>query len=212
MDVELTVVGEVIVDDERDLLHIDTAGPHVCRDEHTGRARPELLHDGVSLLLHHVAVHGRDSEVGLPHLLSEPVNLCEQVVRVGGWVFVFVVRESGGMAYLPLRTMSPCMAVTVKPASRIFSVSQSTCVRMRKAQHEHHFVWVCGCVAVPLCNVMPQLEETLLAPLLLERIPFGLRVFDLPLIVPFPPKIEAFSRRFLFASKHPDFECTVFLQ
>lgn len=35
----------------------------------------ELLHDGLSLLLRHVSVHGRHSEVGLPHLLCQPVHL-----------------------------------------------------------------------------------------------------------------------------------------
>ena len=36
---------------------------------------PELLHDCVSLLLWHVSVHGADGEVGLPHLLRQPVHL-----------------------------------------------------------------------------------------------------------------------------------------
>ena len=36
---------------------------------------PELLHDCVSLLLWHVSVHGANSEVGLPHLLCQPVHL-----------------------------------------------------------------------------------------------------------------------------------------
>ena len=36
---------------------------------------PELLHDCVSLLLWHVSVHGANGEVGLPHLLRQPVHL-----------------------------------------------------------------------------------------------------------------------------------------
>ena len=75
MDVELTVVGQIVVDDQGDLLHVDATRPHVCRDEDAGLAAPELLHDGVSLLLRHVSVHGAHSEVCLPHLLSEPVDL-----------------------------------------------------------------------------------------------------------------------------------------
>lgn len=35
----------------------------------------ELLHDGLPLLLWHVAVHGGHGEVGLPHLLRQPVHL-----------------------------------------------------------------------------------------------------------------------------------------
>ena len=40
VDVELTVVGEVIVDHKRDLLHVDATRPHICCDEH-----PEI-HNG----------------------------------------------------------------------------------------------------------------------------------------------------------------------
>lgn len=36
---------------------------------------PEVFHDGVSLFLRHVSVHGADGEVGLAHLLGQPVNL-----------------------------------------------------------------------------------------------------------------------------------------
>ncbi len=36
---------------------------------------PEVFHDGVSLFLRHVSVHGADGEVGLAHLLSQPVDL-----------------------------------------------------------------------------------------------------------------------------------------
>lgn len=35
----------------------------------------EFAHDGVTLLLRHVAVHGAHCEVVLPHLLSQPVHL-----------------------------------------------------------------------------------------------------------------------------------------
>ena len=50
-------------------------------------------------------------------------------------------------------------------------------------------------------------DEGAYTTLCIERIPFGLSVFDLPHIVfgRFSPKIEAVFR---FASKPPDFECT----
>ena len=35
VDVELTVVGQVVVDDQGNLLHVDPSGPHVCGDQHT---------------------------------------------------------------------------------------------------------------------------------------------------------------------------------
>jgi hypothetical protein len=36
---------------------------------------PEVFHDGVSLFLRHVSVHGTDGEVGLAHLFGQPVDL-----------------------------------------------------------------------------------------------------------------------------------------
>ena len=36
---------------------------------------PELLHDGVSLFLRHVSVHGGNGEISLSHLLCQPFNL-----------------------------------------------------------------------------------------------------------------------------------------
>ena len=106
VNVELTVVGQVIVDDQRDLLHVDAPGPNIGGDEHPTTAKtgqqvverlvffadqmiapeyhvtnsppfssPELLHDGVSLRLLHVAVHVGDGEVLLSHLLRQPLHL-----------------------------------------------------------------------------------------------------------------------------------------
>ena len=60
---------------KRDLLDVDTTGEQVGGDEDTRRARAELLHDDLALLLVHVAVHGRDSELLLGELLGEPVDL-----------------------------------------------------------------------------------------------------------------------------------------
>lgn len=51
------------------------AHPDVGGDENTRVPRPELGHNRIALLLGHVAVHGRDREVGLPHLVGEPVHL-----------------------------------------------------------------------------------------------------------------------------------------
>ncbi len=40
VDVELTVVGQVVVDDQRHLLHVNAARPHVSRDQDTALTRP----------------------------------------------------------------------------------------------------------------------------------------------------------------------------
>ena len=75
MDVVLSVGGEIVVDDQGDLLDIDSSGQEVGGDENSGGAGPELPHDDITLLLVHVSVHGGHSEVPLVHLLSQPVDL-----------------------------------------------------------------------------------------------------------------------------------------
>ena len=56
VDVVLAVGGEIVVDDERDLLHVDTTGEKIRGDEDTRRTRAELLHEDLTLLLLHVTV------------------------------------------------------------------------------------------------------------------------------------------------------------
>jgi hypothetical protein len=104
---------EVVVDDERDLLDVDTTGEEVGGDEDPRRARAELLHDDLALALLHVTVcekgagegetgvqsanrlrkrnvtrrrrtHGRDGELALGELLGEPVDLAAGVAEDDG--------------------------------------------------------------------------------------------------------------------------------
>mmetsp|Transcript_13433 Transcript_13433/g.34256 ORF Transcript_13433/g.34256 Transcript_13433/m.34256 type:complete len:324 (-) Transcript_13433:313-1284(-) len=81
VNVKLSVVGKVIVDDKGHLRHIKTPCPHVCGDEHTLLAAAELLHDLVSLVLRHVSMHGCNSEIVLPHLLGQPVHLAARIAE-----------------------------------------------------------------------------------------------------------------------------------
>jgi hypothetical protein len=84
VDVVLTVSGKVVVDDERHLLDVDTAGEKVGGDEDSRRTGSELLHDDVTLALVHVAVHGRDGEVASSELVGEPVHLSTCVAEDDG--------------------------------------------------------------------------------------------------------------------------------
>lgn len=84
VNVVLAVGGEVVVDDERDLLDIDTAGEEIGGDENAGRARAELLHEDLTLLLLHVAVHSGDGEFTRVHLLGEPVDFAAGVAEDDG--------------------------------------------------------------------------------------------------------------------------------
>lgn len=71
MNVVLLLEGQLVVDNETNLLHINTSGEEIGGNEHTGGSSSELLHDGVSLDLVHLTVHGGDGELVFSHLLLE---------------------------------------------------------------------------------------------------------------------------------------------
>ena len=79
MEVVLRLGWQVVVDDQGNLLDINTTGKQVRGDEHTGRPRPELPHDDVPGVLIHVTVRGGDCVVPAPHLVCEPVHLAAGV-------------------------------------------------------------------------------------------------------------------------------------
>lgn len=56
MDVVFLAGRQVVVDDERHLLDVDTTGEQVGRDENAGGTTAELLHNLVTLILLHVSV------------------------------------------------------------------------------------------------------------------------------------------------------------
>lgn len=56
MNVVFTVGRQVIVDDQRDLLDINTTSKQVSGDEYSAGACAELSHDQISLSLLHVSV------------------------------------------------------------------------------------------------------------------------------------------------------------
>ena len=56
VDVVLPVGGKIVVDNQRDLLDIDTPGEEVGGDEDARGAGAKLSHDHVTLLLVHVSV------------------------------------------------------------------------------------------------------------------------------------------------------------
>jgi hypothetical protein len=69
VDVVLLLEGKLIVDDETNLLDVDTTGKEIGSNQDTSRASTELLHDHVTSHLVHLTMHNRDSEVVLLHLV-----------------------------------------------------------------------------------------------------------------------------------------------
>lgn len=84
MDVVLAVGGEIVVDDERNLLDIDTTGEEIGGDQDTRRTGTELLHNQVTLSLVHVTVHGGDGEITGSELVGKPVDLSAGVAEDNG--------------------------------------------------------------------------------------------------------------------------------
>ena len=62
---------ELVVDNESDLLNIDTSGQQISGDKNSCGSSSEFLHDCVSLHLIHFTVHSRYSEILLVHVLFE---------------------------------------------------------------------------------------------------------------------------------------------
>lgn len=56
VNVVLSVCRQIIVDDERDLLHINSSGQQVSSDEDSRWSWPELLHNDIPLLLFHISM------------------------------------------------------------------------------------------------------------------------------------------------------------
>mmetsp|Transcript_34310 Transcript_34310/g.84975 ORF Transcript_34310/g.84975 Transcript_34310/m.84975 type:complete len:251 (-) Transcript_34310:420-1172(-) len=102
MDVQLTIVGQVVVDHQRHLLHVQPSPPDVRSYQYPVRPTPELAHNLLPLLLRHVTVHRTHREVGLAHLLCEPVDLGLGVAEDDGLCDGECVVQVGEGVELPL--------------------------------------------------------------------------------------------------------------
>ena len=84
VDVVFLVRWQVVVDDQRDLLDIDTSSQQVGSNQDTGGTRSEFLHDCVSFGLGQVGVDGRDSEVFSLQLGGQEFDLRSGVTEDNG--------------------------------------------------------------------------------------------------------------------------------
>ena len=71
VDVLLLSGGQLVVDDETDLLDIDTSSKQIGTDQNSGGTSSELLHLGVSLFLLFVSSHRGNAEVIIVHGLCQ---------------------------------------------------------------------------------------------------------------------------------------------
>merc|ERR1719473_1246971 len=75
VNVVFAVSGHVVVDDQGNLLHVNTTGEKIGSDEDTAGSGSELSHDKLTLGALHLSVHGGDGEITLTHHVLEPVDL-----------------------------------------------------------------------------------------------------------------------------------------
>ena len=112
MDVNFLLHWELVVDDESDLLDIDSSCEQIGGDEDSGGSSSELLHDGVSLHLVHLSVHGGDGEVVVVHGLLEFQNSLFGVAIDQSLVDVQVGVEIEEDLHLPLFLLDSDIVLT----------------------------------------------------------------------------------------------------
>jgi hypothetical protein len=74
MDIVLLLQGQLVVNNETDLLDINTSSEKISGDQDTDGTGSELLHDDLTFLLVHLAVHGCDNEILFGHGLLEGID------------------------------------------------------------------------------------------------------------------------------------------
>jgi hypothetical protein len=102
VDVVLLLVGQLVVDNEADLLDVDTTGEEIGGDQNADGTGTELLHDNVSAELVHLSVHDGDGEVVVSHGLLELFNTLLGVTVDEGLVDVQVGVQVEEHVHLPL--------------------------------------------------------------------------------------------------------------
>ena len=127
MDVVLLLEGELVVDDETDLLDIDTSGEQVSGDQDSGRASSELLHDHVSGHLVHLSVHDGHTEVVLLHLLGELNDSLLCVAIDEGLVDVEVAVQVEQDVHLPLLLLYGDVVLLDTLKSKLLVLDENLC-------------------------------------------------------------------------------------
>lgn len=79
IDVLLALLWKIVVNNQRHLLDMNTAGENIRSDKHTASAGTELAHHGIMIRLIHVTVEHACSELTLAHVLRQPLDLSPRV-------------------------------------------------------------------------------------------------------------------------------------
>lgn len=125
VDVALLFAWELVVDDESDLLDVDTSGEQVSGDEHSGSSSSELLHDHFSLELVQVSVHGGNNEVLALHSLGNLLDLLLGVAIDQGLLDVHVGVKINQDVKLPLLSLDGDVVLSDTFKGKLFVLDQN---------------------------------------------------------------------------------------
>lgn len=75
MDIGFFFLGKIVVDDQRNLLDVDSSGEQIGGNKNSDFSLSELLHDLISLFLWSLSVHHLKSESVLLELLGDSISI-----------------------------------------------------------------------------------------------------------------------------------------
>lgn len=106
VDVVLLLFGKLVVDNQTNLLDVNTSSQKISSDQYSGRASSEFLHDHVSGDLVHFSVHGRYGEVLFLHHFGQLVDSLFGVAINQGLVDVQVTVQVQQHIHLPFLSLN----------------------------------------------------------------------------------------------------------
>mmetsp|Transcript_25834 Transcript_25834/g.18297 ORF Transcript_25834/g.18297 Transcript_25834/m.18297 type:complete len:213 (-) Transcript_25834:736-1374(-) len=112
MDVVLLLEGQLVVDNETNLLHINTSSKQISGNKNTDSTGSEFLHHSLSLELVHLTMHDRDDEVLLNHSLLELLDTLLGVTVDKGLIDIKIGVKIEEHLHLPLLLLDGDIVLT----------------------------------------------------------------------------------------------------
>jgi len=84
VNVVLQISGQIVVDDQRNLLDIDSSSKEISGDEDSGRSSSEFIQNDISFLLSNISVGGRNGEFSASHFVCQPIDLPSGIAENDG--------------------------------------------------------------------------------------------------------------------------------
>jgi len=125
MNVVLLLVWKFVVNNETNLLDINTSSKEIGGDKDSGGTSSEFLHDGVSLDLIHLSVHGGDGEIVFVHVLFEFKDSLLGVTVDKGLVDIEVGVEIEEDFHLPVFFLDSNIVLTDTFKGKVFTLDKN---------------------------------------------------------------------------------------